>query len=75
MKGLLITALSAVVAFTAAMSSAAAEPLPTQRYLPLSVAIEAALPALKECTDKGHHVSVEVCAKAGIDKIRDRLAP
>jgi uncharacterized protein GlcG (DUF336 family) len=60
MKALLTTAMSAVVALTAAMSSVGAEPLPTQRYLPLSVAIEAALAALKECTDKGHHVSVEV---------------
>jgi uncharacterized protein GlcG (DUF336 family) len=60
MKALLTTAMSAVVALTAALSSVGAEPLPTQRYLPLSVAIEAALAALKECTDKGHHVSVEV---------------
>jgi uncharacterized protein GlcG (DUF336 family) len=60
MKGVLTTAMSAVVALTAAMSGVGAEPLPTQRYLPLSVAIEAALAALKECTDKGHHVSVEV---------------
>src|SRR5262245_13827193 len=56
MKRLLTMA--AVAALIAA--GARAEPLPTQRYLPLPVAIEAALAALKECTDKGHHVSVEV---------------
>jgi uncharacterized protein GlcG (DUF336 family) len=60
MKGVLTTVMSVAVALTAAMSRVGAEPLPTQHYLPLSVAIEAALAALKECTDKGHHVSVEV---------------
>lgn len=47
-------------ALAASAITARAEPLPTQHYLPLSVAIEAALTALKTCTDKGHHVSVEV---------------
>ena len=47
-------------AIAASIMAALAEPLPTQRYLPLDVAIEAALAALKACTDKGHHVSVEV---------------
>jgi len=42
------------------LGSAQAEPLPTQRFLPLSVAIDAAGAALQECVDKGHHVSVEV---------------
>jgi uncharacterized protein GlcG (DUF336 family) len=60
MKGLLTTTLSAGVALALSAWSTRAEPLPTQHYLPLSVAIEAALAALKECTDKGHHVSVEV---------------
>jgi uncharacterized protein GlcG (DUF336 family) len=60
MKGLLTTTISASVALALSAGSTQAEPLPTQRYLPLSVAIEAALAALKECTDKGHHVSVEV---------------
>jgi uncharacterized protein GlcG (DUF336 family) len=60
MKGLLTTTISAGVALAVAAGSTRAEPLPTQRYLPLSVAIEAALAALKECTDKGHHVSIEV---------------
>jgi len=39
---------------------ARAEPLPTQRYLPASVAIEAALAAFDTCVKAGHHVSVEV---------------
>jgi uncharacterized protein GlcG (DUF336 family) len=60
MKGLLTRTISAGVVLALSAGGAHAEPLPTQRYLPLSVAIEAALAALKECTDKGHHVSVEV---------------
>jgi uncharacterized protein GlcG (DUF336 family) len=55
MKGLSIVAALAVVAGTAQ-----AEPLPTQHYLPLSVAIEAATAALDQCTRQGHHISVEV---------------
>src|SRR5262245_12812556 len=43
-----------------AAGAAQAEPLPTQRYLPLTVAIEAATAALDKCTQDGHHVSVEV---------------
>jgi uncharacterized protein GlcG (DUF336 family) len=58
MKALVSVASSALIA--AAVVTAHAEPLPTQYYLPLAVAIEAALAALKTCTDKGHHVSVEV---------------
>lgn len=49
-----------VAATVLATSAARAEPLPTQRYMPLSVAIEAAMGALDECTTHGHHVSVEV---------------
>jgi len=62
MKGPLTIAISTAIAtaFALADNGVRAEPLPTQRYLPLSVAIDAALAALKECTDKGHHVSVEV---------------
>jgi uncharacterized protein GlcG (DUF336 family) len=60
MKGLLATTISAGLALALSAGGTRAEPLPTQRYLPLSVAIDAALAALKECTDKGHHVSVEV---------------
>src|ERR1041384_6362344 len=55
MKGLSMVAALAVVAGTAQ-----AEPLPTQHYLPLSVAIEDATAALDQCTRQGHHVSVEV---------------
>ena len=43
-----------------AIAVARAEPLPTQRYLPLTVAIEAATAALDKCTQDGHHISVEV---------------
>ncbi len=52
--------ISVCAALAVACNCARAEPLPTQHYLPLSVAIEAAGAALKECTDNGHHVSVEV---------------
>ena len=57
MKAFVSVASSAVIAAVAV--TAPAEPLPTQRYLPLAVAIEAALAALK----------------AGIEKIKDRLTP
>jgi uncharacterized protein GlcG (DUF336 family) len=58
----LSTTVASIMAISIALATSGvrAEPLPTQHYLPLSVAIEAALAALKECTDKGHHVSVEV---------------
>ena len=52
-------AVAAVSAFTAIVS-ARAEPLPQQRYLPLSVALEAATAALDKCSKDGHHISVEV---------------
>jgi uncharacterized protein GlcG (DUF336 family) len=42
------------------LGAAHAQPLPTQRFLPLAVAIEAAGAALVACIEKGHHVSVEV---------------
>jgi uncharacterized protein GlcG (DUF336 family) len=58
MMRLLTIAVSAMA--MTAVSHAQAEPLPTQRYLPLSVAIEAATAALDKCTGDGHHVSVEV---------------
>jgi len=58
MKALVSVLGSAAIAASAV--TVHAEPLPTQHYLPLAVAIEAALAALKTCTDKGHHVSVEV---------------
>src|SRR3977135_4072420 len=48
------------VAIELAPGAARSEPLPTPHYTPLTVAIAAALAALKECTDKGHHISVEV---------------
>jgi uncharacterized protein GlcG (DUF336 family) len=44
----------------AASAPAWAEPLPTQRYLPADVAIEAAMAAYDSCKKAGHHVSVEV---------------
>ena len=44
----------------AAVPSARAEPLPTQHFLPLAVAIEAATATLDTCNKAGHHVSVEV---------------
>ena len=45
---------------TIAAGAACAEPLPMQHFLPLSVAIEAAMGALEKCTKDGHHVSIEV---------------
>ena len=41
-------------------SSLHAQGLPTERYMPLDVAIEAASAALKQCKADGHAVSVEV---------------
>jgi uncharacterized protein GlcG (DUF336 family) len=58
MKGLLTIAASAAMVIAA--NGARAEPLPTQRFLPLPVAIEAATAALDKCTRDGHHVSIEV---------------
>ena len=58
MKGLLTLAASAALSIAA--TGAGAEPLPTQHFLPLTVAIEAATAALDMCTKEGHHVSVEV---------------
>jgi uncharacterized protein GlcG (DUF336 family) len=49
-----------VAASVLGVAVAQAEPLPTQRYLPLTVAIEAATAALDKCTRDGHHISVEV---------------
>jgi uncharacterized protein GlcG (DUF336 family) len=61
MKRSLTTAAGAALALLFGHTIALqAEPLPTQRYLPLSVAIEAATAALDKCTKEGHHVSVEV---------------
>ena len=57
--GRLFTA-SALFALLVGANGARAEPLPTQRYLPASVAIEAALAAFETCVKAGHHVSVEV---------------
>jgi uncharacterized protein GlcG (DUF336 family) len=39
---------------------ARAEPLPTQHFLPLTAAIDAAMAALDKCTQDGHHISIEV---------------
>lgn len=47
-------------ALLAGAGTAHAEPLPTQRYLPAPVAIEAAIAAFNHCLNAGHHVSVEV---------------
>jgi uncharacterized protein GlcG (DUF336 family) len=58
MRGLLT--ISACAALMAAPCAPRAEPLPTSHYLPLSVAIEAALATLDKCTKDGHHISVEV---------------
>ena len=41
-------------------SAASAQSLPTEKYLPLDVAIEAATAALAQCKADGHPVSVEV---------------
>jgi uncharacterized protein GlcG (DUF336 family) len=55
MKSLVAIAIALVAAMPAR-----AEPLPTQRYLPADVAIEAAMAAYDTCIKSGHHVSVEV---------------
>ena len=50
-----------LAACTLALASAAqAQSLPTEKYLPLDVAIEAASAALAQCKADGHAVSVEV---------------
>jgi uncharacterized protein GlcG (DUF336 family) len=59
-EGVMRFPLTAMVALLIAASGAHAEPLPTQRFLPTSVAIEAALAAFDHCVRAGHHVSVEV---------------
>ena len=46
--------------FAVLSHSAMAQALPTERYLPLDVAIEAASAALAQCKVDGHAVSVEV---------------
>lgn len=50
----------AALVVAASFAPSRAEPLPTQRYLPLAVAIEAAMAALDTCPKEGHHISVEV---------------
>jgi uncharacterized protein GlcG (DUF336 family) len=61
MKRSLVTAAgAALVSLAVHPMTLQAEPLPAQRYLPLSVAIEAANAALDACTKDGHHISVEV---------------
>jgi len=54
-----LSVIAGLVAVTCAAPSRA-EPLPTQHFLPLSVAIEAATTALDTCVKAGHHISVEV---------------
>lgn len=46
--------------FIVAASALQAQGLPSEKYLPLDVAIEAATAALKQCKTDGHPVSVEV---------------
>ncbi len=59
MKSLLTFAMSTLLVLAASASSRA-EPLPTQHFLPLTVAIDAAMAALDRCSKDGHHVSIEV---------------
>jgi uncharacterized protein GlcG (DUF336 family) len=59
-EGVMRCLFTATVALLIAATSARAEPLPTQRFLPTSVAVEAALAAFDHCVSAGHHVSVEV---------------
>lgn len=73
MKGLLTTTISAGVAPALLAGSTRAEPLPTQRYLPPSVAI--GKQTVGAIGGSAGPVNDELCAKAGIDKIKDRLAP
>jgi uncharacterized protein GlcG (DUF336 family) len=60
MKRLATLSATATLVLAAGALPARAEPLPTQHFLPLSVAIEAANAALEECSKHGHNVSVEV---------------
>src|SRR5689334_21509954 len=60
MRNLLTISALAGLAAAAFVPSSRAEPLPTQPFLPLSVAIEAATAALDTCVKAGHHISVEV---------------
>lgn len=55
-----LTAALGLAAMLVSADAVCAEPLPTQRYLPASVAIDAAKAAFDHCTANGHHVSVEV---------------
>ncbi len=53
--------LFAIIAAACALAaSAQAQSLPTEKYLPLDAAIEAASAALAQCKTDGHPVSVEV---------------
>lgn len=47
-------------------STQAAEPLPTQSYLPLALAQTAVNAALKQCMADGHRVSVAVADRSGV---------
>jgi len=60
MEHLLAIASAIVVTAASTLPAAHAEPLPTQHFLPLSVAIEAATTALDTCVKAGHHISVEI---------------
>ena len=64
------TALAKIILASSALflvsAANAAEPLPTQTYLPLTLAQTAATAALKKCTADGHRISVAVADRAGV---------
>lgn len=59
-------ALASASALFLASTANAVEPLPTQVYLPLTLAQTAANVALKKCTDGGYRISVAVTDRAGV---------
>jgi len=64
--GLAKIALASASTLFLVSAAGAAEPLPTQTYLPLARAQTAAHAALKKCTDGGYHISVAVTDRAGV---------
>ncbi len=64
-----IPALSVAIALTGTINFAAAEGLPKERVLPLSLAQQAAAAALAKCENGGYKVSVAVVDRGGNLKV------
>ncbi len=60
---------TALLAALAAPLAAAAQDLPTNPYLPLAMATDAATAALQACATEGHNVSVAIVARDGNIKV------